>query len=179
MAITKKLAQSVSDATRFTATTPHAWSAAAAASVRRATSSQAAYASSSSSSSSSNNNNKNTRFQSPAGGSKAASSPAAQAQQASRRGPAPPGAGGPRPSPASRSPAAAPIAGETPEQKVARLRAAHQAAKNAQVSSVDRVISGTRRVFDNAHRFTIIGLIGFTGRLFSVVHVSRVALHTR
>ncbi|KAL1897636.1 hypothetical protein Sste5346_003942 [Sporothrix stenoceras] len=153
----RKLAQSVSDATRFTSTTPHVWSAAAAASVRRATSPQAAFASSSSSSSV---NNKNARFQSPASGSKS-SSPAARSAQASRRGPAPPGAGGPRPPP-GRGPAAAPIAGETPEQKVARLRAAHQAAKNAQVSSIDRMISGTRRVFDNAHRFTIIGLIGFT-----------------
>ncbi|KJR87750.1 uncharacterized protein SPSK_07621 [Sporothrix schenckii 1099-18] len=147
--------RSVSDATRFTSTTPHAWSAAAAASVRRATSSQAAFASSSSSTSSSNT----SRFQSPA----SSRPPAAAQSKAARRGatPAPGGPRGPRgPSPAGG--AAAPVAGETPEQKVARLRAAHQAAKNAKVSQLDRVIGGTRRVFDNAHRFTIVGLIGFT-----------------
>ncbi|CAK7232912.1 hypothetical protein SEUCBS140593_008423 [Sporothrix eucalyptigena] len=134
-------ARSVVDATRFTATTPHATSAAAAATFRR---SQAAFASSSSSSSSSSNT---SRFQSPA----------SQKSSAVRRTPAANPAAA-----AAAGAASAPPGSETPAQKVARLRAAHQAAKNAQVSQLDKVIGGTRRVFDSAHRFTIIGLIGFT-----------------
>ncbi|KAK4033301.1 cytochrome oxidase c assembly-domain-containing protein [Parachaetomium inaequale] len=51
---------------------------------------------------------------------------------------------------------------ETPEQKVARLRAAHQRAKAAQVSKFDKVVDASRRVFDSAHKVTVAGLIGFT-----------------
>ncbi|EFX02066.1 hypothetical protein CMQ_2115 [Grosmannia clavigera kw1407] len=63
--------------------------------------------------------------------------------------------GGARPPPPS-------FPGETPEQKVARLRAAHMAAKNAQVSRFDRIVHSARHMFDSAHRITIVGLIGFT-----------------
>ena len=52
---------------------------------------------------------------------------------------------------------------ETPEQKVARLRAAHLKAKQSQVSRLDRIIDGSRRFFDSAHKITVLGLIGFTG----------------
>ncbi|EFQ34521.1 uncharacterized protein GLRG_09665 [Colletotrichum graminicola M1.001] len=52
--------------------------------------------------------------------------------------------------------------GESPEERVRRLRAAHEAARAAQKSSVDRVIGGSRRVFDFAHKFTVLGLVGFT-----------------
>ncbi|CCC09711.1 unnamed protein product [Sordaria macrospora k-hell] len=51
---------------------------------------------------------------------------------------------------------------ETPEQRVARLRAAHLKAKQAQVSRMDRIINGSRRFFDSAHKVTVLGLIGFT-----------------
>ncbi|KAK1782404.1 cytochrome oxidase c assembly-domain-containing protein [Copromyces sp. CBS 386.78] len=51
---------------------------------------------------------------------------------------------------------------ETPEQRVARLRAAHLKAKQAQLSSMDRIINGSRRFFDSAHKVTVLGLIGFT-----------------
>ncbi|KAK3951999.1 cytochrome oxidase c assembly-domain-containing protein [Pseudoneurospora amorphoporcata] len=51
---------------------------------------------------------------------------------------------------------------ETPEQRVARLRAAHLKAKQAQLSRMDRIISGSRRFFDSAHKVTVLGLIGFT-----------------
>ncbi|KAK3682301.1 cytochrome oxidase c assembly-domain-containing protein [Podospora appendiculata] len=51
---------------------------------------------------------------------------------------------------------------ETPDQKVARLRAAHQKAKLAQVSKLDKVVDGGRRLFDSAHKFAVMGLIGFT-----------------
>jgi hypothetical protein len=53
---------------------------------------------------------------------------------------------------------------ETPEQKVARLRAAHERAKAAQVSKFDRVVDASRKVFDSAHKVTVAGLIGFTGK---------------
>jgi hypothetical protein len=46
---------------------------------------------------------------------------------------------------------------------VARLRAAHLAAKKAQVSRFDQVISGGRRFFDSAHKMTVLGLLGLTG----------------
>ncbi|KAK1981836.1 cytochrome oxidase c assembly-domain-containing protein [Colletotrichum cereale] len=52
--------------------------------------------------------------------------------------------------------------GESPEERVRRLRAAHEAARAAQTSGVDRVIGGSRRFFDFAHKFTVLGLVGFT-----------------
>lgn len=55
------------------------------------------------------------------------------------------------------------IPGETPEQRVRRLRQAHLAAQRAQVSQTDKFINGTRRFLDAAHRFTIGGVILFTG----------------
>ncbi|GKT65556.1 hypothetical protein ColTof4_03678 [Colletotrichum tofieldiae] len=60
--------------------------------------------------------------------------------------------------------------GESPEERVRRLRAAHEAARAAQTSSVDRVIGGSRRFFDFAHKFTVLGLVGFSG-LVSVYSV--------
>ncbi|KAJ3940541.1 uncharacterized protein N0V96_009545 [Colletotrichum fioriniae] len=52
--------------------------------------------------------------------------------------------------------------GESPEDRVRRLRAAHEAARKAQTSSLDRAIGGSRRFFDVAHKFTVLGLVGFT-----------------
>ncbi|KAL7784341.1 cytochrome oxidase c assembly domain-containing protein [Trichoderma ceciliae] len=54
------------------------------------------------------------------------------------------------------------IPGETPEQRVRRLRQAHLAAQKAQVSKADRVIDASRRLFDTAHRLTVGGLVMFT-----------------
>lgn len=45
---------------------------------------------------------------------------------------------------------------------MARLRAAHLAAKNAQVSSMDRLVDRARGIFNHAHRFTTMGLIGLS-----------------
>jgi hypothetical protein len=53
---------------------------------------------------------------------------------------------------------------ETPEERVKRLRAAHDAAKRAKVSWFDRYVVESRGFFDKAHRFTVFGLIGFTGK---------------
>ncbi|GKT93827.1 hypothetical protein Ct61P_11677 [Colletotrichum tofieldiae] len=63
-----------------------------------------------------------------------------------------------------------PATGRVPEERVRRLRAAHEAARAAQTSSVDRVIGGSRRFFDFAHKFTVLGLVGFSG-LVSVYSV--------
>ncbi|KAK7456646.1 hypothetical protein CaCOL14_010548 [Colletotrichum acutatum] len=52
--------------------------------------------------------------------------------------------------------------GESPQDRVRRLRAAHEAARKAQTSSLDRAIGGSRRFFDVAHKFTVLGLVGFT-----------------
>ena len=57
----------------------------------------------------------------------------------------------------------APATTETPAEKVARLRAAHAAQKNAQISRWDRIVVRGRVVADAAHRFTAMGLIGLTG----------------
>ncbi|KAI0105300.1 hypothetical protein GGR51DRAFT_198194 [Nemania sp. FL0031] len=52
---------------------------------------------------------------------------------------------------------------ETMEERVRRLRAAHLAAKQHSMSRMDQVIGGSRRLFDAAHKFTVMGLIGFSG----------------
>ena len=52
---------------------------------------------------------------------------------------------------------------ETPAQKVARLRAAHVAQRNAQISQWDKILVRGRIVADAAHRYTALGLIGLTG----------------
>lgn len=80
--------------------------------------------------------------------------------KASRPAPSPP-----RPLPSSSSSAAAAAAHrpETLDEKVRRLRAAHLAAKNHDVSRLDRVLGASRRYLDAAHRFTVMGLIGFSG----------------
>ncbi|UKZ49903.1 hypothetical protein TrVGV298_004157 [Trichoderma virens] len=57
----------------------------------------------------------------------------------------------------SAAPKASRIPGETPEQRVRRLRQAHLAAQKAQVSKADRVIDASRRFFDVAHRWTVGG----------------------
>ncbi|KAH8163874.1 hypothetical protein CIB48_g4379 [Xylaria polymorpha] len=52
---------------------------------------------------------------------------------------------------------------ETMDERVRRLRAAHLAAKQHDVSRMDQVIGSSRRLFDAAHKFTVMGLIGFSG----------------
>ena len=55
------------------------------------------------------------------------------------------------------------IPGETPEQRVRRLRLAHLAAQRAQISRTDRFIDASRRFLDVAHRWTVGGIVLFTG----------------
>ncbi|KAK4212456.1 cytochrome oxidase c assembly-domain-containing protein [Rhypophila decipiens] len=116
----KATPRSVSDATRFTPTTPHASSKAA-----------------------------EPRFTIPAS-SRVSPLAAVGGSSLPRTGGSSSGGGIP------------PTFHETPEQKVARLRAAHLRAKAAQVSKFDKVIDGGRRFFDTAHKVTVMGLIGFT-----------------
>ncbi|KAF4447478.1 hypothetical protein F53441_8962 [Fusarium austroafricanum] len=54
------------------------------------------------------------------------------------------------------------LPGETPEQRVRRLRQAHLAAQHAQISKTDRVIDASRRFFDVAHRWTVISIVTFS-----------------
>lgn len=56
------------------------------------------------------------------------------------------------------------VPGETPEQRVQRLRKAHQAAQQAQISPVDRMVEGSRKFFDVAHKWTVRALIFFTSK---------------
>lgn len=53
--------------------------------------------------------------------------------------------------------------GETPQEKIRRLRAAADRAKDAQVTTFDRVIVKGRVWADRIHRFTALSLIGLTG----------------
>ncbi|OJD40245.1 uncharacterized protein BKCO1_1000651 [Diplodia corticola] len=52
---------------------------------------------------------------------------------------------------------------ETPQQKIARLRAAAQKAKGSQVSTFDKIVAGGRVWADRAHRVTALSLIAITG----------------
>ncbi|KAG6003150.1 hypothetical protein E4U21_002304 [Claviceps maximensis] len=54
------------------------------------------------------------------------------------------------------------IPGETPEQRVRRLRQAHIAAQKAQISRTDKLIDASRRFLDVAHRWTVGGIVIFT-----------------
>lgn len=54
-------------------------------------------------------------------------------------------------------------AGETPQQKVRRLRAAASRAKEAHLTTFDKVVVNGRVWADRAHRFTALTLIGITG----------------
>lgn len=68
----------------------------------------------------------------------------------------------------SKSPKQPPrIPGETPEQRVRRLRMAHLAAQQAQISNMDRIIDSSRRFLDVAHRWTVKGIVLFTGRSYT------------
>jgi hypothetical protein len=54
-------------------------------------------------------------------------------------------------------------AGETPQQKIARLRAAAAQARLGQESQFDKVVRVGRVWADRAHRATALSLIGLTG----------------
>ncbi|KAG5752220.1 hypothetical protein H9Q72_003645 [Fusarium xylarioides] len=54
------------------------------------------------------------------------------------------------------------IPGETPEQRVRRLRQAHLAAQHASISKTDKFIDASRRIFDVAHRWTVGSIVVFT-----------------
>ncbi|KAI2777825.1 hypothetical protein F4815DRAFT_480077 [Daldinia loculata] len=82
--------------------------------------------------------------------SSSSSSPSTTSSQPTQRSMPPPGM--PRPS-----------APETMEERVRRLRAAHLAARKHETSRFDRVVDVSRRYFDAAHKFTVLGLIGFSG----------------
>ncbi|KAH8843006.1 hypothetical protein MCOR27_009132 [Pyricularia oryzae] len=121
--------RSVSDATRFTPTTPHAASKAG----------------------------ESSRFQPPSSAN-AAARPVSSKFKDPRRPPSqsqqPPGGGG-MPSPGAHI-------NETAEQRVARLRAQHLAARNAELTFLDKFVDRSRPILDRVHRFTVLGLIGFT-----------------
>ncbi|KAK8115867.1 hypothetical protein PG984_012369 [Apiospora sp. TS-2023a] len=135
--------RSVAEATLFTSNTPHA-------NIKKA--SAGATSSSSASAISAQSQTNSTIMSSRSAAASAARSAAAAAprKQPLQKPSMPPlGGAGNRP--------------ESLDEKVRRLRAAHLAAKNHDVSRLDKVIGGTRRYMDAAHRFTVIGLIGFSG----------------
>lgn len=70
---------------------------------------------------------------------------------------------------------------ETPQQKIARLRAAAAAAKRGQESQFDQVVRIGRRWADRAHRFTAIGLIGLTvvSGMVATAGITDMLLHNR
>ncbi|KAI0390746.1 hypothetical protein F5Y17DRAFT_42745 [Xylariaceae sp. FL0594] len=70
---------------------------------------------------------------------------------------------------------------ETMEERVRRLRAAHLAAKQHNVSKLDQVIANSRRFFDAAHKYTVMGFVGFSGLalLVTVYATVDMAMHNR
>ncbi|OAL39399.1 hypothetical protein AYO20_01269 [Fonsecaea nubica] len=92
----------------------------------------------------------------------------------------------PSPSASSSQPPSSPQHGssskETPMERVARLRAAHEAAKSSAGSSpIDRIISSGRVIADRAHRLTAYGLIIFSGLAVCVTAYGTISLiaHSR
>ncbi|KAI1208637.1 uncharacterized protein F4807DRAFT_461574 [Annulohypoxylon truncatum] len=81
-----------------------------------------------------------------------------------------------RPAQSNRLPPAGmprPSAPETMEERVRRLRTAHLAARRHETSRFDRIVDASRRYFDAAHKFTVMGLIGFSGlALFVTVYAT-------
>jgi hypothetical protein len=57
--------------------------------------------------------------------------------------------------------------GETPQQKIARLRAAAARARTGKESNFDAVVRVGRRWADRAHRVTAYSLIGLTGMRYT------------
>jgi hypothetical protein len=57
--------------------------------------------------------------------------------------------------------------GETPQQKVARLRAEHMRQKAAQLTAWDRIILRSRSMADAAHRWTMFGILTFSGKYYT------------
>lgn len=123
MKLSSRLSRSAIDATRFTATSPHAYS-------------------------------KPTRT---IPSSTSSSTPNARANPQSHRIPKPNAPKRP-PQPGS---AAKPT--ETPVEKVARLRAARIAEREAQVTSWDTVVVKGRSWADSAHKVTVYTLVAFSG----------------
>jgi hypothetical protein len=58
--------------------------------------------------------------------------------------------------------------GETPQEKVRRLRAAADRARDAQISTLDKLLVRGRLWADRAHRITALTLIGATSMLLSL-----------
>ncbi|RMZ84943.1 hypothetical protein DV738_g450, partial [Chaetothyriales sp. CBS 135597] len=71
--------------------------------------------------------------------------------------------------------------GETPAQKVARLRAAARAQREAQYTTTDKLLAKGRRWADFAHRTTAYGLIALTGvsAVVGVYSLFSLIAHTR
>lgn len=56
--------------------------------------------------------------------------------------------------------------GETPQEKVKRLRAAWDKARAAQETPLERIILKGRGWADRTHKVTVLSLLGFSGALF-------------
>lgn len=96
-----------------------------------------------------------------------AATPHASSKTSSRLAPpAPPSSSSPKP-PSSGLPSGGggtpPPFVETPDQRVARLRAAHRRAAAASVSKFDRIVDSSRRLFDSAHKIAVMSIITATG----------------
>ncbi|RMD41192.1 hypothetical protein DV735_g3933, partial [Chaetothyriales sp. CBS 134920] len=71
--------------------------------------------------------------------------------------------------------------GETPAQKVARLRAAARVQREAQYTTTDKLLAKGRRWADFAHRTTAYGLIALTGvsAVVGIYSLFSLVAHTR
>lgn len=72
-------------------------------------------------------------------------------------------------------------AGETAQQKIARLRAAAALAKRGNESSFDKTVRVGRKWADRAHRVTALGLVGFTvlSAAVATAGITDMLLHNR
>ncbi|KAI0601230.1 hypothetical protein F4775DRAFT_485207 [Biscogniauxia sp. FL1348] len=128
--------RSLADATRFTSNTPHAKTKAAAAAAAAVPKSSTASTGSRSTNSRSSPHLPGNRKGAGAGAGAASRLPPASAPMQARQ--------------------------ETLDERVRRLRAAHLAAKQHNISRLDRILESSRRTFDAVHKFSIAGLIGFS-----------------
>ncbi|KAK1836762.1 cytochrome oxidase c assembly-domain-containing protein [Podospora conica] len=91
-----------------------------------------------------------------------ASTPHASSKSSSRLAPPAPSPTTPRINPAAAAGGSPPPFVETPEQRVARLRAAHRRAAAAKISRFDRIVDSSRRLFDSAHKIAVMTIITAT-----------------
>ncbi|MCJ1310792.1 hypothetical protein MMC25_004459 [Agyrium rufum] len=151
----QRLLRSAIDATRFTATAPHAYTLRSTAVAAASSNTQ----SSPSRSSQRRDGNASSSNLKPLSSSASRPPPSSSSSSSSfSHNPPPP----PPSSPGSRGNNASGAATETPAQKVARLRAEHARQRIPKLSAWEKVVLKGRSIADAAHFFVAVSLMGIT-----------------